>query len=155
MLQYSLTGMVYLLCLRKDIQEKRISRKIIRVYLLLALAGLGMKYLHMDKGLLDKGIGLLKEMSLAFIPGAVALFLSWVSREAIGYGDSCLILGCGFSLGIERCMELILWAFFFSALWSLGLLVVCRADRRREIPFVPFLLLGWIMLLPQMMAAVF
>lgn len=155
MLQYSLTGMVYLLCLRKDIQEKRISRKIISVYLLLALAGLGMKYLYMDEGLLDKRIGLLKEMSLAFIPGAFALFLSWVSREAIGYGDSCLILGCGFSLGIERCMELLLWAFFFSALWSLGLLVIGRADRRQEIPFVPFLLLGWIMLLPQMMVAVF
>lgn len=155
MLQYSLTGVVYLLCLRKDIQEKRISRKIISMYLLLALAGLGIKHLYMDEGLMEKGIGLLKEMSIAFIPGAVALCLSWVTREAIGYGDSCLILGCGFSLGIEKCMELILWAFFFSALWSLGLLVICRADRRREIPFVPFLLLGWIMLLPQMTAAVF
>lgn len=152
MLQYILTGTVYLLCMKNDIQKKRISKKMIWIYLLLALAGRAAAYLWGSEDLTAAGVGLLKDVSLSVIPGAVSLSLSWMTREAFGYGDSFLILGCGISLGAEACMQLILWAFFFSALWSLGLLIMRRADRKQEIPFVPFLLLGWVITVLQMAA---
>lgn len=152
MLQYILTGTVYLLCVKKDIQKKSISKRMIWIYLLLALAGRGAVSVYESENLTIAGFGLLKELSLSVIPGAVSLFLSWMTREAFGYGDSFLILGCGISLGMEACMQLILWAFFFSALWSLGLLIIRRADRKQEIPFVPFLFLGWVITVLQMAA---
>lgn len=149
MVQYVLTGCILLLCIRTDIREKQISKKIVWCYLLLALLGSGLEGACRGISLTERLVGMAEVLLPSVLPGFLSLFLSWSTREALGYGDSFLILGAGLALGFRDCMELLLWAFFFSALWSVWLMIRHRADRKQTIPFVPFLVLGWLMLLPQ------
>lgn len=131
MFQYSLTGMIFAVCAMTDIRQKIIAKKAVGIYFILALLG------HGIDGMVSIG-----EILSGIIPGIACILLSRLSREAFGYGDSMLILGCGISLGMGPCMEVVVWAFFFSGIWSLLLLVLRRANRTSEIPFVPFLLMG-------------
>lgn len=135
MYQYGLTFGIYLICTVTDVRQRLIGKRILGVYAASAFLG------HEIMGTCTMG-GIVAGM----IPGMICLMLSRISREALGYGDSLLILATGISLGLMRCTELLIWAFLFSGLWALILLVCKRSSRKRELPFVPFLMLGfWIM----------
>lgn len=132
MFQCGLTGVVLILSAIRDIRNREVSKKMVGIYFLLALLG----HVVMGEGLTGRVLA-------GVIPGVVSLLLSLISGGALGYGDGMLILACGISLGVGRCMELVIWAFFFSGIWALVLIVVFRAQRKREMPFVPFLLIGF------------
>lgn len=132
MYQYGLTGGVLLICSIKDMRYGLVERNIMGIYGLLLVLGHGM--------IKDSSMG---GILLGLIPGTAALILSKISREALGYGDSLLILLMGGSLGLGDTMEVILLALFFSSMWSLFLLSVKKVNRKQEIPFVPFLLIGF------------
>lgn len=132
MFQCGLTGVVLVLSAIRDIRNREVSKKMVGIYFLLAVLG------HVVMG-----EGLTGTVLAGVIPGVVCLLLSWISREALGYGDGMLILVNGISLGVGRCMELVILAFFFSGIWALVLITVRRAQRNREMPFVPFLLIGF------------
>lgn len=149
MLQYLLTGSILLLCLRTDIRQQRIPQQLIWIYLLLAVLGGSIETVCEAEHLPESMYALAGGWVTGILPGSAALFLSFATREALGYGDALLILGCGISLGLSSCMTVVLWAFFFCSLWSAGLLLLHRAERSRTIPFVPFLLIGWVMLAVQ------
>lgn len=76
--------------------------------------------------------------------GTTALFLAWITREAIGYGDGVVLIALGILLGGSWCFTVVLTAVVASGLWALGLIVLFRKNRKYEIPFVPFLLGGLI-----------
>ena len=151
MLQYWLTGSVFLVCMVTDIRHRVVCKKVVGVYIVLAVLGQiigGIALLEGDLTIDEKVVQVamtsLGEILTGVIPGCIGLLLAWMTREAFGYGDAFLILGCGISLGLAGCMELVVWAFFFSGIWSLVLLVLRRVDRKREIPFVPFLMMGFV-----------
>ena len=151
MLQYWLTGSVFLVCMVMDIKYRVVCKKVVGAYIVLAVLGQVLSGIALLEGNLaiDEKVVQVAMTSLAgiltgVIPGCIGLLLAWMTREAFGYGDAFLILGCGISLGLAGCMELVVWAFFFSGIWSLVLLVLRRADRKREIPFVPFLMMGFV-----------
>ena len=77
-----------------------------------------------------------------FLPGLFCLTVSWISREGLGYGDSLMVLICGLSLGFSRTVILVSAAFFFAALLSIFLLSLGKADRKTQLPFLPFLFLA-------------
>ena len=131
MYHYLLTTAIFIICSYTDIRYKKVYKIITAVYFILALSG------H----LIGK-TGTVVTMMTGLIPGAFCLFLSWASRQEFGYGDSTLIAICGVSLGFRPCMTIIFTAFFCSGVWALVLFGLRRADRKSEIPFVPFLLLG-------------
>lgn len=132
MFQYGLTGVMLALSAIRDIRKREVSKRMVGVYFWLAVLGHGMS-----------GEGLTGAILAGVLPGCVCLMLSRISQEALGYGDSMLILVIGISLGLERCMTLVCWAFILSGIWALILLVVRRIGRKREMPFVPFLLIGY------------
>ena len=76
------------------------------------------------------------------VPGILFLFLSFVTRQGIGYGDSILILLLGASVGIEAELEILLLAFALSGIWAVALLFRKKGNVQQEFPFVPFLLAG-------------
>ena len=131
MYQNILTGAVLLFCSVTDLKGRRIYKAAAAGYLALALLG------HAAGGTLFS-----IELAFSLLPGFACLALSWVSRESLGYGDSALILGCGLSLGLWSCVEILLFAFFLAGTWAIGLLLFRRAGRGKEIPFTPFLFLG-------------
>ena len=72
--------------------------------------------------------------------GAFLCLVSWVTREAIGYGDGLTVAACGAALGIEKAFHLLILSLCFSAAWSAILLIFRKAKRKDCFPFVPFLL---------------
>lgn len=78
----------------------------------------------------------------SLIPGMGFFLLSFCSREKVGYGDGWTLLMIGLFLGAYRCF-LTLFISLLAESMVVIVLLMCRKIRRdKEIPFVPFLLLG-------------
>lgn len=131
--QYVLTGTVLGICSLTDLRHKVVHKKVLILYGLLVLAGCG------AAGKLSGKIIL-----YGMIPGILCLLVSKISGQALGYGDSILILLTGSSLGIQNCVGITIWAFLCSGLWALFLVGIKKADKKAEIPFVPFLMIGFV-----------
>jgi leader peptidase (prepilin peptidase)/N-methyltransferase len=86
--------------------------------------------------------------SLDFAAGpllAAPLFiLSLVSRGTwMGWGDSALMLGLGFFLGLTAGLSALVMAFWAGALVGIGLMLArTRYTMKSEVPFAPFLIFG-------------
>ena len=78
------------------------------------------------------------------IVGVFFFLFSKCTNEAIGYGDSWIILSLGICLGIQKVLVLILGASVLTIIVSLFLYIGKRWNRKYTIPFVPFLTLAYI-----------
>lgn len=114
-----------------DLKCRKVYIQLAAGYFLLALSG---HLLHREQGIIFYLTGIL--------PGLFYLTVSWISREGLGYGDSLMVLICGLSLGFSRTVILVSAAFFFAALLSIFLLSLGKADRKTQLPFLPFLFLA-------------
>ena len=76
--------------------------------------------------------------------GLLFLFVSKVTKEAIGYGDSWLILLLGIFIGGKMIMEIVFMASFLAALFSLGYGLLRGWNRKNTLPFVPFLAMAYV-----------
>lgn len=76
--------------------------------------------------------------------GAVFLLISKMSREAIGYGDSFLILFLGIHMGILATLGVLFVAALLAAVVSLFFLWKCHWKRQATLPFVPFLTISYL-----------
>lgn len=74
--------------------------------------------------------------------GLLLMFLSFASRSSIGYGDGLAVCAAGALLGFSDESACLLLGLFFSAAWSLILLIRKKASRNDTIPFLPFLFAG-------------
>ncbi len=77
------------------------------------------------------------------LPGVVILLLAMLTRESIGYGDGWVLLASGIGLGGTYMLTMCVIAFVAAGLWSLVLIVCFHKGRKYEMPFLPFLLLGY------------
>lgn len=83
---------------------------------------------------------------LGFIPGILVLSAAWLTNETIGYGDGLVILCLGCFLTGREIMDLCVAAITLAGITALFLLVIMRKGRKTEIPFVPFLFAGCIII---------
>lgn len=147
----SFTTLVYLLatCLLLviaiyDIKHKIIPDDFVYVFILLSLLNLvvgGYQWLHMPT------ISALVSGPLLALPFA---FLSFVSRETwMGWGDSKLVLGIGWFLGISGGVNAIILAFWIATVISVVWLFVTykKFKPKTQIPFGPYLILGMYLVL--------
>jgi len=81
---------------------------------------------------------------MGILLGAIFLLVSKVTKEGLGYGDSILILLLGAFVGLWQVLLVLVIAFVSAAIFSSVVLVLKKMSRRKQIPFVPFLLLGYI-----------
>lgn len=84
----------------------------------------------------------LMSMAFSLMPGAVFFLLSFLTKEKVGYGDGWALLMIGLFLGLYQCFLILLAGLMAQSAAAVVLLVLGKANRNREIPFVPFLLLG-------------
>lgn len=79
--------------------------------------------------------------------GILFLFVSRITREGIGYGDSWGILILGVYLGIWELVEVLLTAFFILAVFSAVVLTGRKMTAKCRLPFYPFLAGGYLTVL--------
>lgn len=78
--------------------------------------------------------------------GVCFMALSKLSRE-IGMGDGILLVILGLMLGLRKLIGVLFLALLLCALTAGVLCLMGRAGRRSRLPFVPFLLLGFLITL--------
>ena len=84
---------------------------------------------------------------LRFVPGVVFVLLAWATREQIGMGDALLILVMGWYLNAIELVDVCLLAFFIAGLVALVLLVLIKKSKKFELPMVPFIFAGYVVML--------
>lgn len=80
--------------------------------------------------------------ALSLLPGVGFFLLSFLTGEKVGYGDGWVLLMIGLFLGLYRCFLILLVGLLVESAAAMVLLVLGKIKRDREIPFLPFLLLG-------------
>lgn len=138
MYQKVLTFCILMICAYTDIRYRKIYTWSLILYGVLALGG--RVFAGMTGGVQMKTTG--AEAALGLLPGIACIALSWISRQALEYGDSVLITVCGISLGAMDCLQVLFTAFLFSGAYGLVWITVRKRSRKAAMPFVPFLFLG-------------
>ena len=82
------------------------------------------------------------DILLSLLPGGLLLFLSFITREGIGYGDGLIILAAGPALGFCDLLTTLMTAIILSGLFSGLLLILKKVKRKTRIAFAPFLAMG-------------
>lgn len=86
------------------------------------------------------------DIILSLSIGILFFAISYITREAFGKGDCYVISALAFCLNIEDLIMLISIALLGSSV--IGLVMICMGKHRGySIPFIPFLLLGYILVL--------
>lgn len=83
------------------------------------------------------------EILCACIPGVFCFLCCKVTKGAVGYGDAILLTAMGMVYSLGELGVICCVAFGLASVVALGLLVIFRKKGNYEIPFVPFLAIGW------------
>lgn len=76
--------------------------------------------------------------------GTVILLFAYFSKEAIGTADGVIILVCGAAFGLLEIVTFTFFATLYAGVCSMVLLLTKKAGKKSRIPFLPFLLLGYL-----------
>lgn len=76
--------------------------------------------------------------------GTALIALSVVSKGAVGMGDGLVLAALGTVLTFGELLGVFMMGLLCCSVWGIILLILPRTGRKTEIPFVPFLLLGYI-----------
>lgn len=74
--------------------------------------------------------------------GLFMILISFLVKDKIGMGDGLMIMTVGGLQGIYFCMESVLIASILSAVTGIVLMLIYKAGKGFELPFIPFLLVG-------------
>lgn len=89
---------------------------------------------------------LLQEWILCLLPGIFFLIFAKKDSEKIGDGDGWLLIVLGNCFSGKQLLCLFYLSVLLSAVYSFLLLLMKRADRKTQIPYLPFLWLSDIIL---------
>ena len=76
--------------------------------------------------------------------GAILVFASFATDGQIGIGDGIILGATGLMLGWKNNLLMFFFACIFSAVFAAFKMVIKKADRKSRIPFVPFILSGFL-----------
>lgn len=81
---------------------------------------------------------------IGIIPGVVLLICSYMTKGAIGEGDAYLTGVIGLMMGIENAVLIILVGSVLAAVFSVFEIKIRKKGKKDVIPFVPFILTGYL-----------
>lgn len=116
-----------------DLKNKKVSRSLIFVLLLVSFAGI---FVRTDFGIWNAAGGALI--------GFCAVGLSIISKEQIGRGDGLVIAALGIVLGFRECLAAVCLASMIMALVSVVILLLKKGNRNTRLPFIPALFVGYV-----------
>lgn len=117
----------------KDIKTKTISNGTI---LILFVSGLIFLFLTMNVSYIIDAVG------AAVVVFALMSFASFLSKGSIGMGDVKLLSVVTLYIGSMGIFNMLFLSTLLAGLYSIGLLVFKKAERKSTIPFAPFITLG-------------
>lgn len=79
------------------------------------------------------------ELILGTVPGVLLIVLAVCSGERIGVGDGLVLLVFGIFCGVAQAVAVLGMALLLAAVLAIFLLVLRRAGRKTELPFLPCL----------------
>lgn len=79
--------------------------------------------------------------------GGIIFLASLITKGGVGLGDAKLIAALGMGLGLEGSAAVLILSAVISGLFGLGLLIINLENRKRTIPFAPFVLAAAIFVL--------
>ena len=82
-----------------------------------------------------------------FLPvgiGCVFLALSILTEGKLGMGDAWVLIALGTMLELQRYVIVLLTGLLLASVWSVYLMLFRKKKRTEEIPFLPFLLIGYL-----------
>lgn len=85
------------------------------------------------------------ELLPGVLPGLALLLAAVCTKESIGTGDGLLLCVLGVFCGIKKAMAVLGMALVFAALLAVILLVIKRAGKKTELPFLPCLFAGYLL----------
>ncbi len=88
-----------------------------------------------------------KNLAGGILIGAGLWLLAWATRKKIGYGDAYVVAVIGVYLGWKEGLCLLLISLMLTSAFAIILLIAQKVKKKSELPFVPFLFGGFIMLL--------
>ncbi len=83
------------------------------------------------------------------LPGVCLLLVSWLAEGCIGKGDGYLVCISGLALGFKTNLSLLFYALLLAGGISAVLLSLRKVKKDTKLPFVPFLLGGYLLTLLQ------
>ena len=132
--EYIMLGCLLILSI-VDLRTRKIS---LLPVLLLGLFAMGYRFWENES---------LWEVLTGMLPGGVLLLAAWVIKESIGYGDGIVLLVVGVFCGIKKTVAILGISLILAALMAMLLLVLRRAGRKTELPFLPCLCSGYLLCL--------
>lgn len=79
------------------------------------------------------------------LPGIFLLTVGWATGQEVGYGDGIVLLVIGIYLGFSAGISIFLTALLLITPVSLFYIACKKAGRRKKLPFIPFLLAGYLL----------
>lgn len=121
-----------------DFHHKIIPNEFVYTFIVVAIIGL-----FLPAGLNSIAAGWYNVFAGVLI--AVPFALLWLVSKGkwMGLGDPKLMLGMGTVLGLSQGIAAVVVSFWIAAIIGVFLLVTRRAGRKTEVPFAPFLALGF------------
>lgn len=77
------------------------------------------------------------------ITGVILMIAYFMSKKQIGLGDVKILVALSLFLGAEKMVELLLISTLLAGLFGLGGMVLKKLDKRTELPFMPFVFIGY------------
>lgn len=81
---------------------------------------------------------------LGFVAGVILIGISSITKGQIGIGDGLVISIIGLCLGIQIAVQIFMYGLFIAAIAAIIILGCKRGSRKTTMPFIPFLLLGYL-----------
>lgn len=86
------------------------------------------------------------DFMLSLLPGMVLFILAICTKENIGIGDAFVVGILGIGYAIENVISILVISLFFIAIWAIGLLIIKKANKKTELPFLPYLFVGHLLI---------
>ena len=114
-----------------DISTKKIP---VILLIIMGIAG-GVYIISGDKTVINTVISI--------IPGGILLTMAFLTKEQIGYGDAVVVTLMGLFVSVDIVCSSLVMGLTIAGMVSVIYIVIKRADRKKQIAFTPFLLLGY------------
>jgi len=128
----------------KDIRQRKVSMQTVICFSAAAiLLKITAAALQTD-GAASSPAELFAGIAGGMMPGLFLSAAAYITRQAVGYGDGAALMVCGMYDGFQGSVLILTGALFFSAAAALYFVAVKKAGLKKEIPFVPCLLFGYV-----------
>lgn len=83
----------------------------------------------------------------SLLPGCFLLLTAFFTGQKVGYGDGLMVLALGVFTNMTYCVLSLMFGLCVSCFFAMFYLACKKAKMKDQIPFLPFLLVGYVLTL--------